>query len=190
MKAKILSKELLSKRWADYSEYQIEYERLDGNIEIQKREILNTGDGTAILLYNLEKREIVLIKQFRLASMIQGNETGIIYEVPAGLVENNDHYSTIIKEVKEETGYVIEKAEFLFQGYATPGVKTETIYFYAAPYNEGTLKLEGGGLLSEQEEIEIVHMTFDTAIEMVFDRTIMDLKTIALLLYAKKYLFN
>lgn len=190
MKAKILSKEILSNRWADYSEYQIEYERLDGNIEIQKREILYTGDGTAILLYNLEKRQIVLIKQFRLASMIQGNESGIIYEVPAGLVENNDHYSTIIKEVKEETGYVIEKAEFLFQGYATPGVKTEMIYFYASPYDDDTLQSEGGGLISEQEDIEVIHTSFDEALVMVFEGLIIDLKTIALLFYAKNYLFN
>lgn len=190
MKAKIISKEVLSKRWADYSEYLIEYERSNGITEIQKREILNTGDGTAILLYNLKKREIVLIRQFRLASMIQGNESGILYEVPAGLVENNDHYYTILKEVKEETGYVLENAALLFQGYATPGVKTEMIYFYAAPYDEDTLKLEGGGLTSEQEDIEVVHIAFDEAIDMVFDRSIIDLKTIALLLYAKKYVFN
>lgn len=190
MKAKIITKEILSKRWADYSEYLVDYERMDGRKEIHKREILDTGDGTSILLYNKSKREIVLIKQFRLASLIQGNETGILYEVPAGLVENGDHYSTIIKEVKEETGYLIDSPKFLFKGYSTPGAKTEMIYFYAAEYNETTPKIDGGGLLSEQEDIEVIHIPFEEALAMVLDMSIIDLKTIALILYAKNYLFN
>lgn len=190
MKAKNISKKIISKNWSEFSEYKVEYERTDGQIEIQTREILDTGNGTAILLYDLQKREIVLIEQYRLATQLNGNENGILMEVPAGLVEKGDHLGTIIKEVKEETGLLITRPTYLFKGFATPGAKTEIIFFYAAPIDEHTPKSEGGGLKEEQEDIIVKYINFDQAIDMVFDGQIIDLKTITLLLYAKKYLFK
>ncbi len=129
MKASIINKKILSNLWGEYAQYEIEYTRSDGRKEIHLREIQHNGDGAAVLLYNLEKREVVLIKQFRLASMINGNESGVLIEACAGLVIENNPEKTIKNEIREEVGYHINTVQYIFKGYATPGAKTEMIYF-------------------------------------------------------------
>jgi GDP-mannose pyrophosphatase NudK len=190
MKAKILEKKVLADLWGDYSRYEIEYTRSDGRVEIQKREILDTGNGAAVLLYNQDKREIMLLRQFRLASMINESHNGVIIEVCAGLIEKNDPEYTIKKEIKEETGLIIEEVFFHYKGYATPGAKTEMIYFFSAEYNDQTPRVNGGGLLSEQEDIEVFTIDFDEAYSMIYSGEIIDLKTISLLQFAKINLFK
>ena len=100
MKAKILSKRKLSHIWSEFAQYVISYTRSDDRTETQVREIHDTGNGAAILLYHLEKKEIVLIRQFRLAAMLNEGGDGLLYEVCAGLIEDGDTHTTIIKEVK------------------------------------------------------------------------------------------
>ncbi|MFM2392869.1 MAG: hypothetical protein RLZZ546_851 [Bacteroidota bacterium] len=190
MKAKILEKNILSNRWADYSEYTIEYIRSDGRVEKHVREIHDTGNGASVLLYNLEKREVLLIQQFRLATLLNENESGIILETVAGLIENEDPHSSIIREIKEETGLIIHDVNFLFKGYATPGAKTEIVYFFAAPYDESTIMEESGGLIGEQEDIILKYMPFDEAYNGIKSGLIVDMKTICLLQYAKLNIFH
>ncbi len=190
MKAKIIEKKIISNKWGEYADYVIEYTRMDGRKEIQHREIQDNGNGSAVLLYNLEERKVILLKQFRLASMVNGNSSGVLIEVCAGLVENNDPDGTIKKEIKEELGLIINEVEYLYKGYATPGAKTEMIFFFAAKYDQNTERIEGGGLLSEQEDIELIELDFDSAYEMIKKEEIIDLKTISLLQYAKCNIFN
>ncbi|MBK7790032.1 MAG: NUDIX domain-containing protein [Saprospiraceae bacterium] len=189
MKAKILFKRKLSHIWSEFAQYIVSYTRSDGRTETQVREIHDTGNGAAILLYNLEKKEVVLIRQFRLAAMLNEGGDGLLYEVCAGLIENGDAHATIIKEVKEETGYSIINPVFLFSAYATPGAKTEKIFFFTAPYDTNSENITKGGLAEEQEDIEVIHLPFEAAWAAVQDGTIKDLKTITLLLHARLHLF-
>lgn len=189
MKAKILFKRKLSHIWSEFSQYILSYTRSDGRVETQVREIHDTGNGAAILLYNLERKEVVLIRQFRLAALLNEGGDGLLYEVCAGLIENKDPMTTIIKEVREETGYLIENPTFLFSAYATPGAKTEKIFFFISPYSTQQDRADGGGLEHEQEDIEVIHMPFEEAWQGIQTGKIKDLKTISLLLYARLYLF-
>lgn len=189
MKAKILYKRKLSHIWSEFAQYLVEYTRRDGFKEVQEREIHDTGDGAAILLYNTEKAEIVLIRQFRLAAMLNEGGNGLLYEVCAGLVENDNAARTIVKEVEEETGYLIENPEYLFSAFATPGAKTEKIHFFAAPYSNETPRNAGGGKIAEQEDIEVIHLPFEDAWNWFKAGEIKDLKTIALILHARMALF-
>lgn len=188
MKAKILHKEVISNDWAEYARYTVEYERTDGGLEIQTREIHNSGNGAAVFLYNQEKQTVLLVKQFRLAALVNEHLTGILVEVCAGLVENNDPRSTIIHEVAEEIGLTIENPEFLFSAYATPGAKTEKIHFFASSYPHDFIPSSNGGLSSEQEDIEILEIPYSTAVEWIYTGEIMDAKTIILLLYGSRYM--
>lgn len=189
MKAKILEKEILSKRWAEYAQYTLEYTRNDGRVEIQKREMQDTGHGAAVLLYNLDRKTVVLIEQFRLAALLYGHPTGVITEVCAGLVEGKDPLATVIKEVKEETGITIHKAKHIFSGYSSPGAKTEMTHYFIAPY-ESLSEETSGGLEEEQEDIIVNEHLFSDAYKSIFDGRIVDSKTIILLQYADKYLFS
>ncbi len=190
MKATILRKNILSKIWAEYAQYELEYERNDGRKEIQIREMQDNDHGAAVLLYNPAKREVVLIRQFRLAAMLYDRMSEGLIEVCAGLVNDNDPRATIIKEIEEEVGFHIEKVDFHFKGFASPGAKTEMIYFFTAAYDDNTQKSAGGGLKEEQEDIEVIYMDFDDAYNMIFTQEIIDQKTITLLLYAKLNIFK
>ena len=189
MKAKIIEKEVLSNRWAEYAQYTLEYTRNDGKVEIQKREMQDSGHGSAVLLYNKSKRTVILIEQFRLAALLYGHPTGVITEVCAGLVENNDPKSTIIREIQEETGLEIEDVQYLFSGYSTPGAKTEMTYYFIAPYSEINSSLNTG-LEDEQEDILVKEVSFDEAYQAIFTGEIQDSKTIILLQYVDKYIFS
>jgi len=189
VKAKIIEKEILSRRWAEYAQYTLEYTRNDGRTEIQKREMQDTGHGAAVLLYNKEKRSVVLIEQFRLAALLNGHPSGVITEVCAGLVEKNDPVSTIKKEIKEETGMIIEQVSLIFSGYSSPGAKTEMTHYFIAPY-ERLEEVRSTGLEEEQEDIIVKEVNFDDAYQSIFNGQIEDSKTIILLQYADKYIFS
>ncbi len=189
MKAKIIEKEILSSRWAEYAQYTLEYTRNDGRTEIQKREMQDSGHGAAVLLYNKVKRSVVLIEQFRLAALLNGHPSGVITEVCAGLVENNDAVTTIKKEIKEETGITVEQVNHIFSAYSSPGAKTEMTHYFIAPY-EWLAEVRSTGLEEEQEDIIVKEVNFDDAYQYIFNGQIEDSKTIILLQYADKYIFS
>ena len=189
MKAKILEKEILSKRWAEYSQYKLEYTRNDDRVEIQKREMQDTGHGAAVLLYNKAKQTVVLIEQFRLAALLYGHPTGVITEVCAGLVEDNDPHATVKREIHEETGLLVDDVQYLFSAYSTPGAKTEKTHYFVAPYHDLDHNVNMGSQ-EEQEDIIVKEMRFEEAYDGIFNGQIEDAKTIILLQYAQKYIFG
>ncbi|HPK10052.1 MAG TPA: NUDIX domain-containing protein [Saprospiraceae bacterium] len=176
---------VLSDEWSQLYQYVIKYRREDGRIETQFREIHDTGNAACILMYNPTNQCIILIKQFRLATLINGHKTGFIYEVPAGLIEDEDHSETIQREAIEETGYGVKNLKFLYNAYTTPGAKTELTAFYYGEYDTSTSVSSGGGLADEQEEIEVIEIPLAQAIEMVMTNEIVDLKTICLIQWAE-----
>ncbi len=187
----IRDKKLLSDNHYILHKYTIGYERQNGEVEVQEREIYDKGSGAAILLYNLEKRTVILTKQFRLALYLnEGSKNGISLEVPAGLLDGLMPEQCIIKETLEETGYQISSPKHLYDAYMTPGAVTEKVSYFIAPYDESMKVSSGGGLEEEQEEIEVVEMDFDVAIALMNNRKILDGKTIMLLQYALLHIFK
>ena len=188
MKGKVISEKVLSQKWGKYTEYKVAYTRLDGREEVHTREVQDTGNGATILLYNSTRHTVVLIKQFRLPTLLNGHETGVIIESIAGLVEpKEDTADTIKREVQEETGIVIEDIQYLFAAYATPGAKTEKIFFYTSTYD--FIPETRGGLIDEQEDIEVLELDFDEAYAMIESGDIEDAKTIILLQWARINIF-
>jgi len=135
-------------------------------------------------MYNKTTKNIILIKQFRLPSYLNGNKTGLLIETCAGLLDKDDPETCIKKEIFEETGYQIEKVTKVFEAYMTPGAVTEQIHCFIAEYTDVMRIEQGGGLESEQEDIEVLEMSFSKAIDLLNEGEITDAKTIMLLQYA------
>lgn len=184
-RVRIKSIENLSDQWYKLDKVDFEYQIKSGKWQQQMRECYDRGDGAAILLYNSAKKTVVLTKQFRMPTYLNENDDGMMIEVCAGLLDENDPLTCIKKEAEEETGYKIDQPVKLFELYSSPGAVTEKIHYFAAPYNHEMKVSNGGGLEEETEEIEVLEMDFDKALSMVSTGEIKDVKTVVLLQYAQ-----
>ena len=181
---KIIKEKILYKGWSTLKEYIISYTRSDGEVEDHIREIYNSGDGAAVLLYNPEEKKILLIRQFRLPVLLNGHASGFILECCAGMLDNLNPKEAIIKEIAEETGYVIREVSKIYEAFATPGAHMEKIHFYTAAYSKNQKIHQGGGDSSEQEDIEIVEYEYKEISKLLQSGLIVDSKTIILLQWA------
>lgn len=184
-KVKIIGIKNLSKVHYKLDKVDFEFQTNNGSWQTQSRECYDRGDGAAILLYNPTKKTVILTKQFRMPSYLNGNATGMMIEVCAGLLDENNPEACIIKEVEEETGFKISHPKKVLELYSTPGAVTEKIYYFIAEYNDGMKISAGGGLEEEHEEIEVLEINYETALDMVSKGEINDAKTVVLLQYAK-----
>lgn len=184
-KIKIKRVENLSHNWYKLDKVTFDFQTKNGIWQEQIRECYDRGDGAAILLYNSIKKTVVLTKQFRMPSYLNGNKTGMSIEVCAGLLDKNDPLTCIINEAEEETGYEIKKPIKLFEIFSTPGAVTEKIHYFIAEYNDEMKISDGGGLEEETEEIEVLEIPFSQALDMIYSGEINDAKTIILLQHAK-----
>ena len=184
-KVKNINVETLSNEWYTLNKINFDFNLKSGEWVNQSRESYDRGNGATILLYNIKNKTIILIKQFRMPAYYSGNETGIIIETCAGLLDGDNPEKCIIKETEEETGYRIKNVKKVFESYMSPGAVTEIIHFFIAEYDELMKVSEGGGLESEHEEIDILEMDFEMAYNMIESGEIVDAKTIMLLQYLK-----
>jgi len=184
-KVTIVSEDLLSDNWYVLKKYTFDYEREDGRIERQSRESYDRGNGATILLYNTEKQTVLLTRQFRIPSYVNGNPTGMLIEACAGLLDKDNPEDCIIRETEEETGYKIRSVQKIYEAYMSPGSVTEILYYFIAEYSDDMKVSQGGGKEQEQENIEVLEIPFVQALEMMQNGEIKDAKTIILLQYAQ-----
>jgi len=182
---KIISKEILSDNWYTLNKITFEYLKKDGSREVQNREAYDRGNGATILIYNKDNQTVILTRQFRLPTYINGNESGMLIETCAGLLDMDDPETAIKRETEEETGYQIQHVEKIFEAYMSPGSVTEILYFFTAEYSKDMKVSDGGGHHEEQENIEVLELPFKNALEMIKTGEIKDGKTIMLLQYAQ-----
>ncbi len=184
-KIKNIETEILSDNWYTLNKITFDYQLKNGEWVNQSRESYDRGNGATILLYNTNKNTVILIKQFRMPSYVNGNKSGIIIETCAGLLDGDDPETCVIKETEEETGYKINKVQKVFEAYMSPGAVTEIIHFFVAEYDEFMKVSDGGGLITEHEDIEVLEINFQKALRMIKSGEIIDAKTIMLLQYAQ-----
>ena len=184
-KIRNINKDILSDNWYTLNKYTYEYQKEDGSWETQIRETYDRGNGAAILLYNNGKGTVILTKQFRMPTYINGNPSGMMIEVCAGVLDGADPEDCIKKEVEEETGYQIHHVKKVFESYMSPGAVTEILHFFIGEYKAQMKVSDGGGAEDESENIEVLEMPFNAALEMIANGEIKDAKTIMLLQYAR-----
>lgn len=182
-KINILKTEVLSDNWYTLRKVTYDIQKRDGSWKREDRETYDRGNGSTILLYNKNQQTVILTRQFRMPTYVNGNDDGMLIEACAGLLDFDNAEDAIVRETEEETGYKITEAKKIFEAYMSPGSVTEILYFFVAEYSKDMKVHDGGGV--EQEEIEVLEIPFHEALEMMKDGRIKDGKTIMLLQYAQ-----
>ncbi len=182
---RILEKKLLSDNWYKLWRYTYEFQDKNGLWQSHQREAYDRGNGATILLYCPERSTVILTRQFRLPTYVNGNPDGMMLETCAGLLDQDNPEDAIRRETEEETGYSIQEVQKVFEVYMSPGSVTEILYFFVAAYSSSHKVNDGGGIEQEQENIEVVEMPFKEALEKMKSGEIRDAKTIMLLQYAQ-----
>jgi nudix-type nucleoside diphosphatase (YffH/AdpP family) len=181
--------ETLSDDWYVLKKTTFDLQRRDGSWQQQSRETYDRGNGAAILLYNLAQRTVVLTRQFRFPAFVNGH-SGLLIEAAAGLLDQANPEERIRVEVEEETGYRVDHPRKVFEAFMSPGSVTEKLYFFVAEYDRSSKVHDGGGNYIEGEDIEVLELSIEDAIDAIERGEIADGKTIMLLQYACMHLFN
>jgi len=179
---RITAESILSDNWYLLKKYSFDLRRRDGTWQAQTREVYDRGNGATILLYNLARRTVLLIRQFRMPTFVNGYH-GYLVESAAGLLDNASPEERIRKEAEEETGYRVRSIEKIYDAFMSPGSVTERIHFFIGEYDAQDRVGDGGGLEDEGEDIEVLELGFEQALAMVERGEIVDGKTIMLLQY-------
>jgi GDP-mannose pyrophosphatase NudK len=180
---KIKNTEILSNNWYTLKKVTFDYQTKNGEWITQSREAYDRGNGAVIMLYNVDKKTVILTRQFRMPTYINGNTDGMMIEACAGLLDADDPLTAILRETEEETGYKLTHVEKVFECFMSPGSVTEILYFFIAEYSDNTHKEEGGGI--DNEDIDVLEIGIDKAFKMIKTGEIKDAKTIMLLQYLK-----
>jgi nudix-type nucleoside diphosphatase (YffH/AdpP family) len=186
---RIRSVETLSKDWYVLKKTTFDLLRRDGTWQQLSRETYDRGHGATILLYRLDRRTVVLTRQFRFPAYVSGH-SGMLIEAAAGLLEQASPEERIKAEAEEETGYRVTHVRKVFEAFMSPGSVTEKLYFFVAEFGSGPRTTLGGGSYAEGEDIEVLELPFDDALAAIGTGEIQDGKTIMLLQYAALHLFR
>ena len=179
---------LLSDNWYTLKTTRFDWRRNDGRWQEQRRETYDRGNGAALLPYDLARRTVLLVRQFRYPAFVNGHDD-LLVEVAAGLLDDEAPEVRIRGEAEEELGYRLGAVRKVFEAFMSPGSVTEKLHFFVAPYDAGMRIGDGGGLAEEGEDIEVLEVDIDEALAMVADGRIVDAKTILLLYHAQLHLF-
>lgn len=170
----------LARDWGRMDRYDVTHPLRSGGSQRVQREIYDHGSAAAVLLHCAATDSIVLIRQFRLPSHVNGDPAWMI-EAPAGLLDGEPPDVAARREAVEETGYEPEGLQFLFDAYMSPGSVTEKCACFLGSYTPGRKAAAGGGLTAEGEDIEVIEIGLEAALEMIGKGEIVDAKTILLL---------
>ncbi|ARK13686.2 GDP-mannose pyrophosphatase NudK [Fibrivirga algicola] len=182
-RVRITDEKLLSDNWYVLKRYTFEYQQANGTWTTQQREAYDRGNGATILLHNPAADTVILTCQFRLPTYVNGNDTGMLIETCAGLLDDDHPDDAIRREMEEETGYRISAVEKVMEAYMSPGSVTERLFFYLAEYSADTTRTSGGGI--DEEDIDVLELPLTDAMRMVETGEIMDGKTIMLLYHLR-----
>lgn len=179
-RVRIIDTTVLSNDWYVLKKTTFDFLRRDGVWQRQSRETYDRGNGATILLFNRDRRTVVLTRQFRLPAFVNGHD-GMMIEAAAGLLDNATPEERIRAEAEEETGYRVDNVRKVFEAYMSPGSVTEKLHFFITEYDASTRVGHGGGVEAEGEDLEVIELTLDDALNAVRRGEIVDAKTIMLL---------
>lgn len=187
-----VSAKLKSNDWGKLEDINFDYTFKNGISKNLTFEIYGKSDGVAVLLYNPKSKKVILSKQFRAPVYVHGIDNGFSIEVVGGAIDENETPAqTAIRETEEEVGYKMKKVERVSTVFLSPGIVNEKVHLFVGEYSANDKTENGGGLAAEDEEIEVLEISFLEALQMIENEEIIDARTIMLLQYVQiKELIN
>lgn len=162
----------------------VSYERFDGTMSPpMTRLVFERGDAVAVLPFDRQRRDVVLVRQFRYPAYVRDGP-GWLWEIIAGMCEEGRSAEDVARaETVKEAGYRLGALQHIMTVYPSPGGCSERIYVYLAPIAGEDRVDEGGGLSEDGEDILVRRFALDEALRMTEDGRIVDAKTILALQY-------
>jgi nudix-type nucleoside diphosphatase (YffH/AdpP family) len=184
---RLVGEDLLSDDYYPLKNVTYEQRRRDGSWQRETREVYDAASGAAVLLYDLERRTVLLTRQFRIGAHLSGHP-GFLVEAAAGVLDGASPEERIRAEIREETGYRVEHVDKVMELFASPGSLTERVHYFVAAYDPSMRESAGGGKRDEGEDIEVIELSFEDAIARLASGEIADAKTVVLLQYLQLHI--
>lgn len=178
----------LSDDWYVLKKTTFDWLRSDGTWQTLSRETYDRGNGATLLPFDPAKRTVLLTRQFRYPAYVSGYDD-LLIEAAAGLLDGESPENRIRLEVEEELGLRLQDVRKVFACFMSPGSVTEQLHFFVGQYDASMRLSAGGGARDEGEDIEVMELTVDEALQMIQDGRICDGKTVMLVQYAALNLF-
>lgn len=143
--------------------YRLSYRRFDGDwSKLQDFELFERGHGVAVLPYDPDTDELLLIEQFRMGAI--ASETPWLLEIVAGMVEEGESHEDVAhREAYEEARCQLMALESVAKVYVSPGGSSETTQIYCAKIDISQINSDSAGLDEEGEDIRIHRVSYDDA---------------------------
>ncbi|KAA3436628.1 NUDIX domain-containing protein [Rufibacter hautae] len=145
--------EIIKRETAYQGHYRLQVYTVQDKGNEFEREVFQTGQAAAALVYDTEKEKFIFAKQFRPAI-----EQDLV-EAVAGMLDSEDEKpeEAITREIEEEIGYAVDKLQKIYDFYPSPGAFAEKIYLFYAEVSKKTS--EGGGKGDENEDIKTLELS-------------------------------
>ena len=146
-----------------YERYELHLASEEGTDVRQTRDVLRSGRTVGVLPIDVERSEVVLIRQFRLAAHLMTGK-GDMVELVAGYVDDDEHPDAAARrECAEEIGVEPRTLLKLFSFMPAPGVLDEYGTLFLATVDASAVP-QRAGLAREAEDTRPVRLQIDAAL--------------------------
>ncbi|ATX80890.1 ADP-ribose pyrophosphatase [Mariprofundus ferrinatatus] len=147
--------------------HTVEHDRFDGGSLTVTRENMERGDAAALLLYDPNADEVLLLEQFRIGPVLR-NDNPWLVEIVAGIIDKGENAEeAVIRESREEAGFIPYETKFLGRYYTTPGGCSERIDLFLGLVDKNSPVGDGGGCDHEYEDIRLAWVSRQEALDML-----------------------
>ena len=163
-------------------ELLVTHRQIDGTTSsVQRRLVFERGDSVAVLLFNRDRRAVVLVEQFKAPTLIArrrddpATTDGWLVEPLAGMIDTGEApEAAAIRETLEETGYRIREPELIGRFFVSPGGTSERVFLYFAEVGDADRVGMGGGI--DDEDIQVLEIGLEELFERLARGLIEDTK--------------
>jgi len=172
LKYKIINKKNLYSGFYSLNKYKFVHKKHNGDwTNTLEREIFSGAHVATLIPYDPIKKKIILIQQFRVATILRYDED-YLYEIVAGIIDKNESpKETAKRECFEETGCTVKKIIPIQEYFHAPGSSESYYHLFLGEINS----FEGErikGLQSENEDILVKSFNINEIRQMLREKQI------------------